>query len=125
MGSVGLGSVMMFSSSLSISLYLEVFMVGVVVSLVPGDSSSLTSPSSSPYSAEQVDQCGKQDRELLENLQKGMLGDMCKDGEQCDKIIVTSMGPSAVKQPTRQGLYFLYGWNRHGDAENANPKYPS
>ena len=76
-------------------------MVGVVVSLVPGDSSSLTSPSSSPYSAEEVDQCQKQDSELLENLQNGMLGDMCKDGEQCDKIIVTSMGPSAVKQPTR------------------------
>ena len=88
---------MMFYTSLSTSLYLEVLVVGVVVSLVPGD----TTQWSSPYSAGLVEQCQQLDRTLLENLQNGMLGDMCDDGDQCGKIIVTSMGPSAVKQPTR------------------------
>ena len=87
----------MFFTSLSTSLCLEVLMVGVVVSLVPGD----TTHWASPYSAGLVEQCQELDRELLENLQDGMLGDMCEDGDQCGKIIVTSMGPSAVKQPTR------------------------
>ena len=85
----------MFFTSLSTSLCLEVLMVGVVVSLVPGD----TTHWASPYSAGLVEQ--ELDRELLENLQDGMLGDMCEGGDQCRKIIVTSMGPSAVKQPTR------------------------
>ena len=84
---------MMFSTS----LYLEVLVVGVVVSLVPGDSTHWASP----YSAGQVEQCQELDRKLLENLQDGKLGDMCEEGEQCGRIIVTSMGPSAVKQPTR------------------------
>ena len=87
----------MFFTSLSTSLCLEVLMVGVVVSLVPGD----TTHWASPYSAGLVEQCQELDRKLLENLQDGMLGDMCEDGDQCGKIIVTSMGPSAVKQPTR------------------------
>lgn len=60
---------------------------------------------------------------VLKNLQDGMLGDMCDDGgEECTKVIVTSMGLSSVKQPTRQGLFFLYGWNEH---ETQEVKYPS
>ena len=85
----------------STSLYLQVWVVNLVVNLVaglvPGDTSHWTSP----YSPGLVEQCQELDRKLLENLQDGMLGDMCDDGEQCGKIIVTSMGPSAVKQPTR------------------------
>ena len=67
------------------------------ISLVPGDSTHWASP----YTGGLVEQCQELDRKLLENLQTGMLGDMCDDGEQCGKIIVTSMGHSAVKQPTR------------------------
>ena len=87
----------------STSLYLQVLVVGLAVSLVPGDTSHWTSPYSPGLveQVEQVEQCQQLDRTLLENLQNGMLGDMCDDGEQCGKIIVTSMGPSAVKQPTR------------------------
>merc|ERR1711899_681475 len=57
---------------------------------------------------------------VLQNLQDGMLEDMCGQKE-CDKVIVTSMGLSAVKQPTRQGLFFLFGWNMQDEGE----KFPS
>jgi len=79
-----------------------------------------------PYSPV-VDQCPDLNRKykdamvVLKNLEDGMLGDMCDD-PSCTKIIVTSMGMSAVKQPTRLGLYFLHGWNEH-DAQGV--KYPS
>ena len=43
-----------------------------------------------------------------------MLTDMC-DEPNCTKIIVTSQGESAVRQPTRFGLFSLYGWNMHDD----------
>ena len=78
-------------------LLLTFLLVHLVSSLVPGDTSHWTSP----YSLQTVEQCQELDRKLLENLQDGMLGDMCEEGEQCGRIIVTSMGPSAVKQPTR------------------------
>jgi len=58
---------------------------------------------------------------VLKNLEDGMLGDMC-DEPECTKIIVTSMGNSAIKQPTRLGLYFLHGWNEH---DSQGVKYPS
>jgi len=58
---------------------------------------------------------------VLKNLEDGMLGDMC-DEPECTKIIVTSNGLSAVKQPTRFGLYFLHGWNEH---DSQGVKYPS
>jgi len=57
---------------------------------------------------------------VLKNLEDGMLGDMC-DEPECTKIIVTSNGWSAVKQPTRFGLFFLHGWNEH----DSHMKYPS
>ena len=62
---------------------------------------------SPPYSAPAPDQCPDLTRKyddamvVLKNLQDGMLGDMCDDGANCTKIIVTSNGHSAVKQPTR------------------------
>lgn len=61
---------------------------------------------STPYSPPPLDQCPDLTRKyddamvVLKNLQDGMLGDMC-DQPQCTKVIVTSMGPSAVTQPTR------------------------
>ena len=61
---------------------------------------------STPYSPPPLDQCPDLTRKyddamvVLKNLQDGMLGDMC-DQPECTKVIVTSMGPSAVKQPTR------------------------
>jgi len=58
---------------------------------------------------------------VLKNLEDGMLGDMC-DSPDCTKIIVTSNGLSAVKQPTRFGLFFLHGWNEH---DSQGVKYPS
>ena len=69
----------------------------LVQGLLPGETSHWTSP----YSLQSEEQCQQLDRQLLDNLQDGMLGDMCDDGEQCGRIIVTSMGPSSVKQPTR------------------------
>jgi len=81
---------------------------------------------STPYSPPPLDQCPDLTRKyddamvVLKNLQDGMLGDMC-DQPECTKVIVTSMGPSAVKQPTRQGLYFLFGWNQQDEGD----KYPS
>ena len=65
---------------------------------------SLLSPAYSPA----PDQCPELTRKyddamvVLQNLQDGMLEDMCGQKE-CDKVIVTSMGLSAVKQPTRWG----------------------
>ena len=67
------------------------------------------SPWTTPFSPSDVplDTCPdltlKYDKAMvvLKNLQDGMLGDMCDDGDQCTKVIVTSMGMSAVKQPTR------------------------
>ena len=62
---------------------------------------------SPPYSAPAPDQCPDLTRKyddamvVLKNLQDGMLGDMCDDGANCTKVIVTSNGHSAVKQPTR------------------------
>jgi len=58
---------------------------------------------------------------VLKNLEDGMLGDMC-DAPECTKIIVTSNGWSAVKQPTRFGMFFLHGWNEH---DSQGVKYPS
>lgn len=90
------------------------------------DTSVWTTPYSPP--ALDQDQCPDLTRKyndakiVLQNLQDGMLADMCDDGENCDKVIVTSMGMSAVMQPTRQGLFFLYGWNEHDDQ---GWKYPS
>ena len=61
---------------------------------------------STPYSPPPLDQCPDLSRKyddamvVLKNLQDGMLGDMC-DQPECTKVIVTSMGPSAVIQPTR------------------------
>ena len=61
---------------------------------------------STPYSPPPLDQCPDLTRKyddamvVLKNLQDGMLGDMC-DQPECTKVIVTSMGPSAVTQPTR------------------------
>ena len=61
---------------------------------------------STPYSPPPLDQCPDLSRKyddamvVLKNLQDGMLGDMC-DQPECTKVIVTSMGPSAVMQPTR------------------------
>ena len=66
---------------------------------------SLLSPAYSPA----PDQCPELTRKyddamvVLQNLQDGMLEDMCGQKE-CDKVIVTSMGLSAVKQPTRWGM---------------------
>jgi len=58
---------------------------------------------------------------VLKNLEEGMLDDMCGDSE--NKVIVTSMGESAIRQPTRFGLYFLHGWNQH--ETDASDRYPS
>merc|ERR1712241_486750 len=111
---MGAVSVVRVTMLLLTSLPLLLTLSHMVSSLVPGETSHWTTP----YSLQSVEQCQELDRQLLENLQDGMLGDMCDDGEQCGRIIVTSMGPSAVKQPTRLGLYFLSGWNKHKDQED-------
>ena len=80
-----------------VTMLLLAFLPLLVQGLVPGD----TSHWSSPYTLQPEEQCQQLDRQLLDNLQTGMLEDMCDDGEQCGRIIVTSMGPSTVKQPTR------------------------
>ncbi|XP_023337753.1 uncharacterized protein LOC111708568 [Eurytemora carolleeae] len=59
-------------------------------------------------------------RTVLTNMHNGILEELC-GGEgkwNCTKIVVYSEGYSAVKQPSRFGLYFLFGLT----AEN---KYPS
>lgn len=72
--------------------------------LTPGETVSTWS---TPYSPPPLDQCPDLTRKyddamvVLKNLQDGMLGDMCDGQTECTKVIVTSMGPSAVTQPTR------------------------
>lgn len=96
-----------------------------LTTLVQEDVSRLTPWS--PYSAPLLDQCPDLQYELnkarvvLKNLEEGMLDDMC--GETENRVIVTSMGESAVKQPTRFGLFFLHGFNQH-ETDNSN-RYPS
>merc|ERR1719445_2572561 len=99
--------------------------------------SSLESPSQeergarvsrwAPYSTPLEGQCPDLQYELtkaqvvLKNLEEGMLDDMCGDTE--NRVIVTSMGDSSVRQPTRFGLYFLHGWSQH-ETDNSY-RYPS
>jgi len=50
-------------------------------------------------------------KQVLNNMRDGVLQDLCSgDGEwNCTKIVVYSSGPSAIKQATRFGLFYLYG----------------
>lgn len=50
-------------------------------------------------------------RTVLTNMHNGVLEELCGgDGHwNCTKIVVYSDGLSAIKQPTRFGLYFLFG----------------
>lgn len=59
-------------------------------------------------------------RVVLSNMRNGILEELCGgDGHwNCTKVVVYSNGMSAVKQPTRFGLFFLHGLTQ----EN---KYPS
>jgi len=80
-----------------------------------------------PYSSPPEGHCPDLQYELnkatvvLKNLEVGFLDDMCGNTE--NRVIVTSQGESAIKQPTRFGLFFLHGWNEH-ETDGSN-RYPS
>jgi len=59
--------------------------------------------------------------EVLTNMKNGLLEELCGgDGDwNCTKIVVYSNGLAAIKQPTRFGVFFLYGLTQ----ENQYPSF--